>query len=452
MLLEIPLNYSEGTLFRQIASHLEKMIRAGAIAGSIRLPGTRELALRIGVSRSTVVEAYGLLADKGLILIRGRSGAYVADLVPAADSSMDGRGDFLRFDSERPTPDLVPSEMLAKISRAVLLDDGGRSLGGLPPEGSPELRRALLRHAVLRGIPARPGEVVVTSGGKDGLSTVLRACRKAGFTRVVTEELSYSDIRGIAENEDMPLSTVPLLGRGGASLLRRLTAQDVLYLVPTFQNPMGTTLSPEIRREILALRSKKGFLIIEDDSYGELRYCDKSITALRAMDESEGVVYLGSFTQLLFPGIRMGYILLPSFLSPCYLETARYRQGQVSSLVQLVLCRFIQDGGLADAIEKAREVLSVRMETLSSSLRRAFPLIEIQRPDGGMYLWFPTGGLDGEEASERARTEGVLVTPGGSFSPMGRTVRAVRFAIASVDAARMEEGVSRLKEAWGSSL
>lgn len=452
MLLEIPLSSCAGPLFRQIASHLEKMIRAGTISGSVRLPGSRELAVRLGVSRSTVIEAYELLSDRGLIRMRGRSGTYVADRPPAEYLSPGEPADCFRFDSERPTADLVPTDILAKISRSVLVDDGGRSLGGLPPEGYPELRRALLRHAVLRGIPARPEEVVVTSGGKDGLSTLLRSCRKAGFTRVVTEELSYSDIQGIARNEDLPLSTVPLLGKGDLSPLRNMSEKDVLYLVPTFQNPMGTTLSPEIRRDILSLRAEKGFLILEDDSYGELRYCDKSISALKALDDGDGVVYLGSFTQLLFPGIRMGYVLLPPFLSDCYLETARFRQGQVSSLVQLVLCRFIQEGALAEAIEMARGVLSVRMETLFSSLQGAFPDREISRPDGGMYLWFPTGTLTGEDAAERARERGVLVTPGGLFSPSGRPVRGVRFALASVDSSRIAGGVRLLQEAWGPLL
>ncbi|NLB84457.1 MAG: PLP-dependent aminotransferase family protein, partial [Synergistaceae bacterium] len=377
---------------------------------------------------------------------------YVADRSPAESFSSGDQADCLRFDSERPTANLVPTDILAKISRSVLLDDGGISLGGLPPEGYPQLRRALLRHAVLRGIPAKPEEVVVTSGGKDGLSTLLRACRKVGFTRVVTEELSYSDIQGIARNEDMPLSTVPLLGRGDLSPLRNISEKDVLYLVPTFQNPMGTTLSPEIRRELLSLRAEKGFLILEDDSYGELRYCDKSIAALKAMDDGDGVVYLGSFTQLLFPGIRMGYVLLPPLLSDCYLETARFRQGQVSSLVQLVLCRFIQEGALAEAIEMARRVLSVRMETLFSSLCGAFPEREISRPDGGMYLWFSTGNLTGDDAAERARKKGVLVKPGRIFSPLGSSVRGVRFALASVNASRIAGGVRLLQEAWGALL
>ncbi|GAB1399435.1 PLP-dependent aminotransferase family protein [Aminivibrio sp.] len=452
MLLEIPLSSGAGPLFRQIASHLEKMIRAGTISGSARLPGTRELAARLGVSRSTVIEAYGVLAEKGLIRMRGRSGTYVENRPPAEHLPPGETADLLRFDSERPTEDLVPAEILAKISRSVLLDDGGKSLAGLPPEGSPELRRALLRHAVLRGIPARPEEVVVTSGGKDGLSTLLRTCRKAGFARVVTEELSYSDIQGIARNEDIPLSTVPLLGKEDLSPLENLSEKDVLYLVPTFQNPMGTTLSPEIRRKILSLRAERGFLILEDDSYGELRYCDKSISALKGMDDGDGVVYLGSFTQLLFPGIRMGYVLLPPFLTGSYLETARFRQGQVSSLVQIVLCRFIQEGALAEAIETARGVLSVRMETLYSSLRRAFPEREISKPDGGLYLWFSTGRLTGEEAAERAAERGVLVTPGGIFSPRGRPVRGVRFALASVDASRIEGGVRLLQKAWGGLL
>ncbi len=450
MLLEIPLDFKYGTLYRQIAEHLEKMILAGSIPSGTRLPGTRELARMLGVSRSTIVEAYMLLEKRGIVLLKGRSGAFAAsDLLPHPVSCPEGKNVF-HFDSERPTRDLIPFAALAKISRDALLEDEGNVLAGSPPEGLEELRFALLEHSVLRGIPARPGEMAVTSGGKDALSTVLRALRAGGYGRVFAEKLTYTDMTEIAANEGLSLRPVPLLGEDGLASLEKLTSRDILYLVPSFQNPTGRTLPPEIRREILGLRQRKGFLIIEDDSYGELRYGEKSVPALKALDEGEGVVYIGSFSQVLFPGMRLGYILLPPGLWNSYVHTASFRQGQTSSLVQLVMLKFIRQGKLAEAVEKARAVLSARMESLILGLESAFPGIPVHRPEGGVFLWFPTGKTDGGEAAGLAARSGVFVTDGSHFSLGNQRQRAIRFSISFVPAQRMDEACARLEKCWKS--
>jgi GntR family transcriptional regulator/MocR family aminotransferase len=452
MLLEIPLEFRIGTLYRQIADHLEKMILAGSIPCGARLPGTRELARTLGVSRSTVVEAYLLLEKRGVVRLKGRSGAFAAsELLPHLVRSPEEKNIF-NFDSERPTRDLVPFAALAKISREALLEDEGNVLGGSPPEGLEELRFALLEHSVLRGIPARPGEMAVTSGGKDALSTVLRSLRAGGYCRVFAEKLTYSDMKDIAANEGLPLRPVPLLGEDGLAALEKLTSRDILYLVPSFQNPTGRTLSQEIRREILALRERKGFLIIEDDSYGELRYGEKSVPALKALDEGEGVIYIGSFSQVLFPGMRLGYILLPPGLRNGYVRTASFRQGQTSSLVQLVMLKFIQQGKLAEAIERARTVLSARMESLVRGLADAFPGVSAHRPEGGVFLWFPTGKTDGSEAARSASRKGVFVTDGALYSLGKKPQKAVRFSISSVPAGKMSEACARLVQCWGSFI
>ncbi|MBL3539673.1 PLP-dependent aminotransferase family protein [Aminivibrio sp.] len=450
MLLEIPLDSKYGTLYRQIAEHLEKMILAGSIPCGTRLPGTRELARMLGVSRSTVVEAYMLLEKREIVQLKGRSGAFAAaDSLPHPVSCREG-GDVFHFDSERPTTDLIPYGALAKISRDALLEDGGKILGGSPPEGLEELRFALLEHSVLRGIPARPGEMAVTSGGKDALSTVLRALRTGGYGRVFAERLTYTDMKEIAANEGLPFRPVPLLVEEGLASLKKLTSRDILYLIPSFQNPTGMTLPPEIRREILELRQKKGFLIIEDDSYGELRYGEKSVPALKALDEGEGVVYIGSFSQVLFPGMRFGYILLPSGLWNSYVRTASFRQGQTSSLVQLVMLKFIRQGKLAEAVEKARAVLSARMESLLLGLGSAFPGMPVHKPEGGVFLWFPTGKTDGREAAGLAFRAGVLVTDGNLYSLGNKRQRAVRFSVSSVPAQKMDEACARLEKCWTS--
>ena len=448
MLLEIPLNFREGCLYLQISSHVEKMILAGTLAPGTRLPGTRGLGEALGVSRSTVMEAYARLCEKGLVIQCGRSGTYVASVSPQQDAGTSAKNGFFVMDSELPSRDLIPLDPLWRAARDVLLPPAGDVLAGSPPEGLPELRKALLCHAVLRGIPAKQDEVVVTSGGKDALSTVLRALRGQGRLTVWAEELSYSDIGGIAKNEGLSLRTIPLLAEESLHLLAGLGVKDVLYLVPSFQNPTGRTIVQHLRREILALQEKQGFLIIEDDSYGELRYGEKSIPALKAVEGGEEVVFVGSFSQVLFPGMRFGYILLPSGLKEDYLRVASFRQGHTSSLVQAVMRHFIENGGLASALGKARDILSGRMRALCTALKASFPFLPVYRPEGGMYLWLPTGGLASREAAARAAGRKVLVTPGDAFALEGKDPLAVRLSLSSVPAERMQDAVSALEKAF----
>ncbi len=448
MLLEIPLNYSSGVLYLQLAEHLEKMIVAGSISSGERLPGTRELARMLRVSRCTVVAAYDLLAEKGLVVQTARSGTYAASSRAEGVPGLRREKPVFRFDGEEPTTDLLPLHALSEICRSLSLPSFEAALESSPPDGDPSLRRLLLHHAVLRGIPAHPEEVVVTSGGKDAISTALRSFKERGIFRLWAEELSYGEISKIAKNEKMPLRALPLFDDSTLPCLEQLSSADALYLVPSFQNPTGRTLPHALREKILSLRRERGFLILEDDSYGELRYGEKSVSALKAMEEGHGVVYIGSFSQALFPGMRLGYTLLPPSLRETYLAISASRQGHVSSLVQCVVSRFLENGGLAAAVERARKILSGRMEKLYGLLKKHFPSVPLFKPEGGIYLWFPTGAMEGTEAAGLAERCGVRVTPGACFALRKSKVFAVRFSIAAVPEKAMEGAVLRLSDAW----
>ena len=448
MLLEIPLNYSSGVLYIQLSEHLEKMIVAGSISSGERLPGARELARMLRVSRSTVASAYALLAEKGLVIQSERKGTYVSSADAVEEPEYGSDDCLMRFDSESPTADLLPVLEFSEITKNLQPPFFNSAMEGSPPEGQPALRRHLLQHSALRGIPAHAAELVVTSGGKDALSTALRSFRELDVRRLWAEELSYGGIAGIARNESLVLRTLPLIDECSLSRLEGLTPSDVLYLVPSFHNPTGRTMPHGLRERILSMRGRLGFHILEDDSYGELRYGEQPIPALKSMDDGAGVAYIGSFSQALFPGMRLGYALLPSPFREAYLRISSLRQGHVSSLVQAIVTRFLEEGRLPVAVEKVRRVLSGRMEALYRSLRRCFPAARVDRPEGGAYLWFPTGRTDGEDAAALAKAYGVCVSPGVEFALGRKRPHAVRFSIIAVPESIMPEAAARLQKAW----
>ncbi len=420
------------------------MIQNVTFPCGIRLPGSRGLARSLGVSRTTVVLAYDLLEDDGFIEQRGRKGSFVSwkkaetlnnfrDCVPVWDLA-----------SGLPSGDLVPWERVASLTREALLEAGPSSLFDTPPEGLPGLRNALVRHAARRGIPAGRDEVIVTSGARHALSASLEALAAKGVRRLWIEELTYPEIRRMATASGMDVRTVPMEMPLFVETLALIGSGEVLYLVPSFHNPTGRTLSIDVRRIILAAASREGFWIIEDDAYGELRFGEESVPALKSIDGDNRVLYLGSFSQLLFPGMRIGYVLLPEDVKNAFLSVLERSSGATSSFVQQVVYAFIEDGSLEESLDLARSSMAERMRTLCLELSNKMPDCVFDPPKGGIYLWLETPGIDGSIFFEAAGKADVAVVPGSVFVHPARDVEAVRLSVSRITAAMIQEAVKRL--------
>ncbi|MCF4114659.1 MULTISPECIES: PLP-dependent aminotransferase family protein [Dethiosulfovibrio] len=450
-MIEIPLKKSSTVpLYRQMSDHLEKMIKSGAFSPGERLPGSRGFAKSLGVSRMTVMEAFRRLEDLGLIVQRGRSGAYIAGIVGEREKVRDRSSNRWSLAGELPSRSLIPSEELARIAKSVLYRRGGDVLRENPTAGIDELRRALVVHAASRGIPADWQDVTVTSGGRQGLAVSFGALKSAGVSEILMDGLNYPDAWILAMAEG--LSVVPFSRPGDPREdMESRSSHTALYLVPSFSNPTGHTMGGSIREQVLALSHAKGMWIVEDDAYGELRYGDSSVPALRAMDDGKRLVYLGSFSQALFPGIRLGYSLVPGGIRGRFLRSLAERGGPASSLVQHVLERFIVSGGLEEALERARLEMACRMRSLCTSLVDS-GLGSFSRPQGGIYLWLETPGLSGRDLARLASNRGVEVASGDSFSLNGEAVEAVRLSVSDISLNDIPEAVKVLADAWRGQL
>ncbi len=448
-MIEIPLEReSKIPLYEQIARHLKKMIVSGSLQEGIKLPGSRELAFSLSVSRTTVIEAYHSLEDEGFLTQKGRSGAYIcwkSCKTERKQEIIDIKWDMA---SGAPSDDLIPSRNLAKVARELLIETGEKVLGFPDLEGVPELRKELVTHAVSRGIPARWEDVFVTSGGREGLALSMAALKTAGVTRLWMEELTYPDAVDIARYQGLDLGVIPIDYSLMPEILSKLKNTDALYLVPSFQNPTGGTIPTEIRRIILENSMERDLWILEDDAYGELRYGEFTVPALKAMTGSERVIYLGSFSQALFPGLRLGYSLLPEDIMASWSRIQSRRSGPVSSLVQYLVMQFIRGGGLEEALNLARFTIASRMAALVQAIRKVLPDFSFTVPEGGIYLWLETPGLEGDTAQELAADAGIAVISGNRFSWTGKKIEAVRFSVSSIESKEMESVIRELKKAW----
>jgi GntR family transcriptional regulator/MocR family aminotransferase len=449
LLLEIPLHRESRTaLYLQLTDHLRRLIGSGALPPGTRLPGTRVLSGELDVSRTTVMQAYALLERDGLIHLQGRSGAFVLGQC-AVENRLAGDEEIVDLASGRPSMDLVPLKSISRALRDILGSSAETALLGSPPEGLEPLRRALVTHAAARGIPASWEDLLVTAGLQEGLSTLLKSLAVSGTRTLWVEPLTYPEAVSMARVEGLQVKSLPKDPSAIPECVASMDAGDALYLIPSFHNPLGRTLPLTLRRDILAGTESRGVWVIEDDAYGELRYGEESVPALKSLPEAERVIYMGSFSQVLFPGLRFGYLLLPSVLSESVGGVRRIRTGGVSSLVQMLVLRLIESGSLGKALDSARLQMSIRMEALVSALGRELHGYPFARPEGGIYLWLNTPGHDGAEAASLALSARVQVVPGEEFSVDGQKIEAVRLSVSRHGAQALVKAVCMLAKAWG---
>ncbi len=424
------------------------MVQNGTLLCGDRLPGSRELALSHGISRTTVVLAYDLLEDDGFIEQRGRRGSFVAWRKARASADLGEGGPIWDLASGLPSGDLVPWERVASIARDALSGKGPEALFDTPPEGLPALREALVRHAARRGIPARRDEAIITSGARHALSVSIDAMALKGVHTLWVEELTYPEIRRMAAAAGLNVRTVSMEPSLFVDSLSSIGNGDALYLIPSFHNPTGRTISIDVRRTILSAAAARGFWVIEDDSYGELRFGESSVPALKSIDGENRVLYLGSFSQLLFPGMRIGYVLLPDEIKKDFLSVLERTSGATSSFVQHLVLAFIEDGSLEEALDLARNSMAIRMGVLGQSLSEILSGCLYEPPQGGIYLWLETPGLEGSRAARMAGEAGVAVMPGNFFACPPGDIEAVRLSVSRTPEGKLREAVVKMGEAW----
>ncbi len=449
-MIDIPLHRESSLpMYRQIAEHLRRMILSGTLPGGYRLPGSRSLAEAHGISRNTVAEAYALLEEEELVCSRKRSGIYVQEL-PGTGIPEGPSRNYVDFATELPSPELLPTSLVASLLREEMRRSCS-SLLGSPVAGFLELRKALTRHAAGRGIPASWKDVLVTSGVQEGLALSLEVLSSLGVRRLWAEELTYPQISGMARSRGIRLSSLPQNLSFWEAILPSLGEEDALFLVPSFQNPTGRTLSMEIRQQLLELSRGRKFWILEDDAYGELRYGESSVPALKAMRGAERVLYCGSFSQLLFPGLRIGYMLLPQNIWKECCRCKMRNTGYSSALSQKTVLRFLEENYLDEVLSRVRSEMKERMLLLGSLLQDILPPSSLEIPSGGLYLWVPVPEGGGRDMERRAQKEGILLQGGERFyvgSPR-RDIGYVRLSVSRVERKEILGSFEKLRELWG---
>jgi GntR family transcriptional regulator / MocR family aminotransferase len=475
---------SAAPVFRQLADMLRALIGAGRLAGGTKLPATRELATSLGLGRASVSQAYDELVREGWLTAHVGQGTFVAGRAPgpatpprsgaaasrqfvwaglfalrarllSAPRGLAPRRDVppIRFDFRGGRVDrasLPTDDLRRAFARAV-----ARQLGDLAgpgdPRGWPPLRQEIARHLVSRGIACDPSDVLVVNGAQQAIDLAAHVLVDPGDT-VVMEQPGYfgASMAFTASQANLVGVGVDAEGLRTDELARVLRARRVklLYTTPAAQSPTGVVLSERRRRELLALADEHQVAILEDDYDSELRYQGPPVAALKTLDGAGQVIYAGTFSKVLFPGLRVGFVVAARPLREKMLLARWNADVSTAAISQAALATLLGNGALARHVRRVRKVYAERLRAMLDALERGMPSgTRWSEPSSGLTLWVTLpGGIDTEGAFRTAVEAGIAYTRGEVFHFDGRGQDSLDLSFASLPPARIADGIALLGE------
>ena len=353
-----------------------------------------------------------------------------------------------------PNPETFPAERIATIADQVIRGRRGVALQYGPTRGLPRLAESIAEICRGRGIDTTAEDVIVTTGSQQGLDLIAHTILDPG-DGVLVELPTYIGGTGSFHARSAVLHGVAQ-DDGGIVIdsleeVARRTRPKLLYTIPNFQNPSGRLMARDRRAEVLRVAGEYDFLVIEDDPYGELVYVDGAdTTPIRAADDSGRVIYLGSFSKVLAPGLRCGWIIAPRALSSA-LEIAKQTADLCSGMLdQSIVDEFIAAGELAPQIARVRDFYRGKRGTLITSLEQHFAgRASWTSADGGLFSWLTLDGdFDTTAYVERAVQRGVAYIPGAPFFVDGSGAGTMRLTFAKESDDRIRDGIRLLAEVF----
>lgn len=442
-------------LYETFASEIEKSIRDGVLRVGDKLPSVRDACSSRGVSPSTVFQAYYLLEARGLIRARPRSGYYVSaraePLPPEPGASCpDGESTELAI-SERifdilgsvrnrdvaplgsafPSPLLFPLPRLAQAMAAHLKrQDPLDTVEDLSP-GNPALRRQIALRYLIAGINIPASDIVVTNGALEALNLCLQAVTRPGDTVIVEAPTFYGALQAL-ERQGLKALEVPTHPRTGMDLdaLENAIARHrpaACWLMTQFQNPLGSLMPDERKRQLVELLARHDIPLIEDDVYGELYFGATRPVPAKAYDTQGLVLHCSSFSKCLAPGYRIGWASAGRYAQ-------RVQRLKLSSTLsasgpaQGAIAEFLEQGGYDRHLRRLRDTLQAQQARMATEVAHAFPAgTRMTRPQGGFFLWLELPqGIDALALHRQALARGISVAPGPIFSASGQFASALR--------------------------
>jgi GntR family transcriptional regulator / MocR family aminotransferase len=485
--MRIPLDRQSAIpLYQQIETYLRQGILSGSLTAHTRLPASRQLAHDLGVNRITVENAYSELEIEGLIYSRMGSGTYVLPANPLLALPKGGLGapwplwqQSIEFQSKttesRPSDEtstkaarhpqpisfasgigdshLFPAEDFRKVLQTVMRRDGIAALDYGEPNGHAPLRETIAHILASQGLQTQSENVLITAGSQQALSLVSQLLLKPGDV-ILVESPTYSGALDLFRALNFEVVGIPVDSQGmQVEALEKLLQQyhpKLIYTIPNFHNPTGTCLSTSRRRQLIILADRYNIPILEDDFVGDLRYEGRTQPALKAFDPGGRVIYVSTFSKILMPGLRVGFLVAEGPVYNSLVNFKRVNDLATSTLVQRALEAYVTVGRYQSHLRRSCQIFRKRRDAMLSAIHRYLPAeVHFDPPQGGMFMWLQLPeNLSSEKLLLLAWEEDVVFAPGTAFFPDGLEGRNwFRLNFVAQESDQIDEGIKRLGRA-----
>ena len=484
--MRIPLDrQSQIPLYQQIKTYLRQGILSGSLAPDTRLPASRQLAEDLGVNRITVENAYAELEAEGLVISKLGSGTYVLQpdqLLPFPKNNFDtawplwqqnlsihdqtGRNklseiepapkrDFrlISFASGIGDANMFPAEEFRKVLQSVMRRDGIAALDYGERSGYGPLRESISHILASQGLHTQPENILITAGSQQALSLVSQLLLNPGDV-ILVESPTYSGALDLFRALGFKVIGIPIDEQGmQVEALEKLLQQyhpKLIYTIPNFHNPTGTCLNGTRRRQLLVLADRYNVPILEDDFVGDLRYEGRTQPALKALDPGGRVIYVSTFSKMLMPGLRVGFLAADGPVYDSLVNFKRVNDLATSTLIEHALEAYVTVGRYQAHLHRSCQIFRKRRDVMAAAIKRYLPTsVRFDLPQGGLFIWLQLPkDLISEELLPLAREEGVEFAPGSPFFPEKiKSSSWLRLNFVAQAPSEIEEGIKRLGKA-----
>jgi DNA-binding transcriptional MocR family regulator len=445
MVIAVPTTRAESHLYEEVAGRVALLVQKGTLRAGDKVPSVRKFSRQQKVSIATVLQAYRLLENQGVIEARPQSGYYVRALClrppaepemskPAASATKVSVGDLaiqvikatrdpslVRLGAALPSPELLPTQQLnrAMTSLGRRFPQAGNSYDA--PPGNTALRTQVARRAVEAGCIFSPDDIVTTVGCQEALNLCLRAVAKPGDT-IAIESPTFYGILQIIEMLGMRALEIPTHPRDGVSLEALAYALEshpikACLFTPNFNKPMGSCMPEANKERLVAMLAQRDIPLIEDDIYGDLGFAPQRPKTCKSFDKQGLVLLCDSFSKTLAPGYRVGWTAPGRYQAQ--VEHLKFVSSiATATLPQMAIADFLANGGYDHHLRKVRRLYAQKVQQMTQAITKYFPeSTKVTRPAGGHVLWVELPAhINSLELYRRALAAKISIAPGPIFS------------------------------------
>jgi len=485
-MLLIDIDYkSKIPIFKQIVTHIQNMIENGILQSGDKIPSTRLLAKQLGLNRNTVFKAYEELWALGYIESKSGSYSTVRKRIVSVDSKQTSEKNLfswqekitqkalelvsenktkndlfpglINFTPLSPDPEIIPADDYRKCINDILRFKSKDLFLYGSPSGYLPLREFVAKHMHMHSVQVNYSEVVITNGAQNAIELIFKLLLNPGDA-VIIEKPTYSAIIPLLKQYQATVYEVPVKENGLdlAVLQSYLESKRIklLYIMPNFQNPTGVTTDQSHREKLMDLCNTYNVPVIEDGFVEEMKYFGKNILPVKSMDKKGLVFYTGTFSKVLFPGLRLGWIASNEYCTNRFAELIKSSEISGNMLDQAALELFCSKGYYEMQLKRVHKVYKKRMFTALKTLRENLnaPQVNYTKPIGGYTIWFEInhGIITEDDVIKRLHNKGVMVTPGSlSFFSKSEKI-SFRISIAHCNEQQIEQGIKIISKVLNS--